>query len=67
MSEDAFDAFQEAGLNENGVTDDVKAVGQRFRETVLGLGGSQPASDVFRAFRGREPAPKALLNRYFGE
>jgi oligopeptidase A len=67
MSEDAFGAFLEAGLNENGVNETTKAVGRRFRDTVLGLGGSQPAGDVFRAFRGREPNATALLHRYFGK
>jgi oligopeptidase A len=58
LSADAFAAFEEAGL------DDEKAVattGQRFRDTVLGLGGSLHPMDVFKAFRGREPKTEPLL------
>jgi oligopeptidase A len=58
LSADAFGAFEDAGL------DDVEAVqktGRRFRDTVLALGGSQPPLEVFKSFRGREPAAEALL------
>jgi len=58
LSADAFEAFEEAGL------DDAEALAQtgaRFRNTVLGLGGSEHPADVFKAFRGRSPSPKALL------
>jgi hypothetical protein len=51
---------EEAGLLEHGV-DHVVPVGERFRATVLGLGGSQHPMDVFKAFRGREPSVDALL------
>ena len=58
MSADAFAAFEEAGLeNENKIA----SVGRRFRETVLGMGGGEHPSDVFRSFRGRDPSPDALL------
>jgi len=67
MSEDAFAAFEEAGINEKGLDDPlVLEVGSRFRDTVLALGGSCHASDVFKQFRGRAPDVKPLLNRYFG-
>ncbi|MFM8548240.1 MAG: M3 family metallopeptidase, partial [Betaproteobacteria bacterium] len=36
-------------------------VGQRFLREILERGGSRPAIDSFRAFRGREPSPEALL------
>jgi oligopeptidase A len=58
LSADAFAAFEEAGL------EDEKAVvqtGQRFRDTVLALGGSIHPLDVFKAFRGREPKTEPLL------
>jgi len=62
LSADAFGAFEEEGLMEKGVSDPtIVAVGRRFRETVLGLGGSEHPSDVFVAFRGREPSVDALL------
>ena len=44
---------EEAGLLEHGV-EHVVPVGERFRSTVLGLGGSQHPMEVFKAFRGRE-------------
>ncbi|KAF8012231.1 hypothetical protein BT93_I0383 [Corymbia citriodora subsp. variegata] len=58
LSADAFSAFEDAGL------DDSKAVqetGQRFRETILALGGGKAPLQVFIEFRGREPSPDALL------
>ncbi|MBL8344576.1 MAG: M3 family metallopeptidase [Rubrivivax sp.] len=54
LSADAFSAFEEAGLFD-------AATGQRFREAVLESGGSRPAIDSFKAFRGREPRLDALL------
>ena len=35
--------------------------GNRFRDEILAVGGSRPAADSFRAFRGREPRVDALL------
>jgi oligopeptidase A len=58
LSADAFAAFEEADLDD---AEAVAATGRRFRETVLALGGSRPAMDVFIAFRGREPQTDALL------
>ena len=40
-----------------------RRVGRAYRETILGLGGSLSAYDVFRKFRGRKPSPKALLRQ----
>jgi oligopeptidase A len=58
LSADAFAAFEEAGLeNEDAVT----TTGKRFRDTVLGLGGSFHPMEVFKAFRGREPKTEPLL------
>ena len=58
LSADAFSAFEEAGLDDE---EAMAAVGRRFRDTVLGLGGSVPPMEVFVRFRGREPDPGALL------
>jgi len=58
LSADAFAAFEEAGLDDD---EAVRAVGRKFRSTVLSLGGGAHPSDVFREFRGREPSPEALL------
>merc|ERR1719440_1961129 len=58
LSADAFAAFEEVGLdNEEGV----REVGRKFRSTVLAMGGGTHPSEVFRAFRGRDPSPEALL------
>ena len=58
MSADAFGAFEDVGLDNE---EKVKEVGMSFRNTVLALGGGVPPSDVFKAFRGRDPTPDALL------
>ncbi len=39
----------------------VKMTGRRFRDTILAEGGGRHPSEVFVAFRGREPSPAALL------
>lgn len=61
LSADAFEAFEEAGLDN---LDAVAAVGRRFRDTVLALGGSRDPMRVFEDFRGRPPEPDALLRSY---
>jgi oligopeptidase A len=54
LSADAYSFFEE-----NGVLNPI--AGQRFRDEVLAVGGSRPAAESFRAFRGREPTVDALL------
>ncbi|MBL8350619.1 MAG: M3 family metallopeptidase [Burkholderiaceae bacterium] len=54
LSADAFAAFEEQGVFN-------PEVGRRFRREILEAGGSRPAMDSFRAFRGREPSIDALL------
>ena len=58
LSADAFAAFEEAGLEDESA---IASTGKRFRDTVLGLGGSLHPMEVFKTFRGREPSTKALL------
>jgi oligopeptidase A len=58
LSADAFEAFEEAGLED---PEALAQTGSRFRDTVLGLGGSVHPAEVFKMFRGRAPSPKALL------
>ena len=58
MSADAFAAFEEGNLEDE---EAVRATGLRFRDTVLSMGGGKHPSKVFRAFRGRDPSPEALL------
>src|SRR5260221_4985627 len=58
LSADAYSAFEEMSES-NGILD--TKVGARFRDEVLAVGGSRPAAESFRAFRGREPSVDALL------
>ena len=58
LSADAYSAFEEASAT-SGVLD--PKTGERFREEILAVGGSRPAAESFRAFRGREPSVDALL------
>lgn len=39
-------------------------VAQAWRERLLSVGNSVPAADAFRALRGRDPDPQALLRRF---
>ena len=50
---DAFAAFEES--------DFAADTGYRFRDSVLANGGSRPARELFREFRGRDPQIDALL------
>jgi oligopeptidase A len=54
LSADAFSLFEEQGVLD-------PAVGARFRNEILAVGGSRPALESFKAFRGREPSMDALL------
>ena len=54
LSADAFAAFEEEGIFN-------PETGNRFLQCVLEQGGSRPALDSFRCFRGREPSIEALL------
>ncbi len=55
LSADAYAAFEEAGNPFDA------AVGKRFLDEILSVGGSRPAIESFKAFRGREPSVDALL------
>jgi oligopeptidase A len=59
LSADAFEAFEEAGYATGRVLD--PATGERFWREILAVGGSRPAMESFKAFRGREPRVDALL------
>ena len=54
LSADAFSAFEEEGIFN-------PETGTRFLQCILEQGGSRPAMDSFRCFRGREPTIEALL------
>jgi oligopeptidase A len=59
LSADAYAAFEEAAKNSGSTLD--KATGQRFLDEILAVGGSRPAMESFKAFRGRAPTVDALL------
>jgi len=58
LSADAYAAFEESA-DANGDPD--PATGKRYLHAILEAGGSRPAMDSFKAFRGREPSMDALL------
>ena len=60
MSADCYGAFEDAGLEDD---DAVAATGRKYRETILAMGGSKSAFDVFCEFRGRAPSTEALLRQ----
>ena len=57
LSADAFGAFEEAGVLN-------ASTGRRYWREILSTGGSRPAMESFRAFRGREPTIDALLRHH---
>ncbi len=67
LSADAYAAFEEsaAGDAENDAAKGSGTVnvetGRKYREAILEAGGSRPAMESFKAFRGREPSIDALL------
>ena len=58
LSADAYAAFEETAAAD-GSPD--PATARRYREQILEMGGSRPAMESFKAFRGREPSVDALL------
>jgi oligopeptidase A len=59
LSADAYAAFEEAVEAGGGALSE--ATGKRFQQEILAVGGSRPALESFKAFRGREPSIDALL------
>ena len=59
LSADVYSAFEEAAKLNGSVLDE--KTGARYREEILEVGGSRPAAESFKAFRGREPSIDALL------
>ncbi|CAO3653119.1 unnamed protein product [Cunninghamella echinulata] len=62
FSADAYGAFEEAQSNGESVT----KVGQRYRDTVLALGGGTNPRQVWKEFRGRENVDVNALLRHSG-
>ncbi|RKP50464.1 M3 family metallopeptidase [Trinickia fusca] len=63
LSADAYAAFEDAAREANGSVLDA-ATGTRYRREILEVGGSRPAMDSFKAFRGRAPTIDALLRHH---
>ena len=68
LSADAYAAFEEtAQANQAsageapGTTTVTVETGRKYRQAILEAGGSRPAMESFKAFRGREPSLDALL------
>ena len=58
LSADAYAAFEES-VTEGGLPS--VETGRKYRQAILEVGGSRPAMESFKAFRGREPTLDALL------
>ena len=58
LSADAYAAFEETAAADG--TPSVET-GRLYRQAILEAGGSRPALESFKAFRGREPSLEALL------
>ena len=57
LSADAYAAFEESA---SGAAANVET-GRKYREAILEAGGSRPAMESFKAFRGREPSIDAWM------
>ena len=57
LSADAYAAFEESASGAAANVD----TGRKYREAILEAGGSRPAMESFKAFRGREPSIDALM------
>ena len=58
LSADAYAAFEESTQPDGSPSVET---GRRYRREILEVGGSRPALESFKAFRGREPRIDALL------
>ena len=58
LSADAYAAFEETA-GKDGLPN--VETGRKYRQAILEAGGSRPAIESFKAFRGREPSLDALL------
>ncbi|MCU0457703.1 MAG: M3 family metallopeptidase [Bacteroidales bacterium] len=56
LDADAFSLFREKGIFD-------RETAESFRRNILEKGGSREPDELFRAFRGREPSPDALIER----
>lgn len=58
LSADAYGLFEEMRSSQGALNPEA---GAKFRDEVLAVGGTRPAAESFRAFRGRDPSIDALL------
>ena len=56
LDADAFEYFKENGIFNS-------TIAKKFKECVLSKGDSDHPMDLYKAFRGQEPSPDALLRR----
>lgn len=56
LDADAYSLFREKGIFD-------RETAESFRRNILEKGGSREPDELFRAFRGREPSPDALIER----
>lgn len=61
LSADAYAAFEEIAAHSGAGSVLDAATGAKFWREILAVGGSRPALESFRAYRGREPTVDALL------
>lgn len=68
LSADAYAAFEETAAaspspseGDGGKTTVTVETGRKYRQAILEAGGSRPAMESFKAFRGRAPSIDALL------
>jgi oligopeptidase A len=61
LSADAYAAFEESAAGDAAKGTVNVQTGRKYREAILEAGGSRPAMESFKAFRGREPSIDALL------
>ena len=61
LSADAYAAFEEAAHIAASDSTVSVTTGRKYRSTILEVGGSRPAMESFKAFRGREPSIDALM------
>ena len=60
LEADAFGRFRKEGVLARGT-------GTAFMDTILAQGDSREPDEMFRAFMGRDPDPRAMLRRNLGE
>ena len=61
LSADAYEAFEEAAHNAQSDSTVSVETGRKYRNAILETGGSRPAMESFKAFRGRGPSIDALM------